>query len=474
MRRISALFALLTLAACSPGGAPPAEDARTDSAPGSADVASSPAGGDAAPGIWPPFRDATAEAGLKFWHFNGMTGEMYFSEMVGPGAALFDLEGDGDLDLFVVQGSPLRDGDDPTQSIRPPRHPLPLVDRLYRNELQETGSLRFTDITDRSGLDSRGYGMGVASGDIDNDGYPDLYVTNFGDNALWRNRGDGTFEDVTERSGTGEGRWSVAATFFDYDRDGWLDLFVGNYVEYSIGSHKRCRAATGATDYCGPHSYATETDRLFRNRGDGTFEDVTSRLGLDRAAGGTLGVVEADFDLDGSLDLYVANDGVANHLWMPRSGAFSDEALLRGAALNRDGHAEAGMGVDAGDVDNDGDEDIFLTHLTQETNTLYSNLGNATFDDVTSVRGLGAPSWEGTGFGTGFLDFDLDGWLDLVVLNGAVKVIEEQRGEDHPLHQPNQLYRNRGDGHFEEIDGGDAFAPSAVSRGVAIGDVDND
>ncbi|MEO1369511.1 MAG: CRTAC1 family protein, partial [Acidobacteriota bacterium] len=181
-----------------------------------------------------------------------------------------------------------------------------------------------------------------------------------------------------------------------------------------------------------------------------------------------------DFDLDGALDLYVANDGVANHLWMPRGGAFSDEALLRGAALNRDGHAEAGMGVDAGDVDNDGDEDIFLTHLTQETNTLYLNLGNATFDDATSVRGLGAPSWEGTGFGTGFLDFDLDGWLDLVVLNGAVKVIEEQRGEDHPLHQLNQLYRNRGGGHFEEIDGGDAFAPSAVSRGVAIGDVDND
>ncbi|MEO1367037.1 MAG: VCBS repeat-containing protein, partial [Acidobacteriota bacterium] len=299
MWRIFALFALLVLGACSPGDAPPSPDSRggPDAA---AEASPGPPGGDATSATSPPFRDATAESGLDFHHFNGMTGEMYFSEMVGPGAALFDLEGDGDLDLFIVQGSPLREGDDPAESVRPPRHPLPLVDRLYRNELQESGELRFTDVTESSGLDSRGYGMGVASGDIDNDGYPDLYITNFGDNALWRNRGDGTFEDVTGSSGTGEARWSVAATFFDYDRDGWLDLFVGNYVEYSIGSHKRCRAATGAVDYCGPHSYATETDRLFRNRGDGTFEDVTSRLGLDRAAGGTLGVVEADFDLDGA------------------------------------------------------------------------------------------------------------------------------------------------------------------------------
>ena len=435
------------------------------------------------------FVEATTESGLDFVHFNGMSGEFYFSEMVGPGAALVDFDQDGDLDLFLVQGSMLGNKEI-SEATFPPRHPLPLSDRLYRNDLVGddlgTGGLRFVDVTEESGLASlgtAGYGMGVASGDYDNDGLPDLYITSFGANRLLHNKG-GRFLDVTAETGTQDERWSVSATFVDIDRDGWLDLYVSNYVEYTVATHKRCRAATGAPDYCGPLSYAPQTDRLFRNLGPDasgqvTFEDITRRAGIDRETGGALGVVAADFDLDGWLDLYVANDGVANQMWVnQQDGTFANQALLGGTALNRDGHPEAGMGVDAGDFDNDGDEDLFLSHLTQETNTLYRNSGGGRFEDSTTVSGLGAPSWEATGFGTAFFDIDNDGWLDLLVLNGAVKVIEAQaRANDpYPLHQPNQLYRNLGEGRFEEVTarGGEVFGLSEVSRGAAFGDVDND
>ena len=438
------------------------------------------------------FVDATDDTGLDFVHWNGMTGELYFCEMVGPGAALLDYDGDGDLDLFLVQGSELDAG----EPVFPPQHPRPLSDRLYRNDLDTTadgsGQVRFTDVTETTGLaalGTAGYGMGVASGDYDNDGRPDLYVTSFGSNRLLHNEGpagggEATFRDVTAATGTDDPRWSVSATFVDIDRDGWLDLYVGNYVDYTLATHKRCRAATGAPDYCGPLSYPPQGDRLLRNRGRGadgrvTFEDITRRAGIDQATGGALGVVAADLDLDGWLDLYVANDGVANQMWINRGdGTFSNEALLGGNALNRDGHPEAGMGVDAGDFDNDGDEDLFLSHLNQETNTLYRNAGGARFEDATINTGLGAPSWDATGFGTAFFDIENDGWLDLLVLNGAVKIIEALAREDdpHPLHLPNQLFRNLGDGRFAEItaQGGAVFALSEVSRGAAFGDVDND
>ncbi len=442
------------------------------------------------------FRDAGAEAGLDFVHFNGMSGELYFCEMVGPGGALFDYDGDGDLDVFLVQGHMLGAGKDVADALFPPRHPLPLTDRLYRNDLEVhadgSRTLRFTDVTAVSGLEplgDGGYGMGVTAADYDNDGWMDLYVTALGANRLLRNLGDGTFRDVTESAGAGDRRWSVSASFFDADNDGWLDLYVGNYVEYSLTTDKRCRAATGAPDYCGPQSYRPESDRLLRNRGGGadgtvTFENVSARAGIERERGGALGVVAADFNLDGWMDVYVANDGAANQMWINQGDGtggtvtFANEALLGGSALNREGHPEAGMGVDAGDYDNDGDEDIFLAHLIQETNTLYRNTGRGQFEDMTVTAGLGTPSWEFTSFGTAFFDYDGDGWLDLLVLSGAVKHVEAlvRAGDPHPLHQPNQLFRNLGDGRFAETTAaaGSVFALSEVSRGAAFGDLDND
>ena len=284
---------------------------------------------------------------------------------------------------------------------------------------------------------------------------------------------------MTAEAGTGDGRWSVPCAFLDYDRDGWLDLYVGNYVDHRVASNKRCYTDAGYLDYCGPKAYEGEPDRLFRNRGDGTFEDVTRRSGLGVSFGPALGAVPADFDGDGWIDLYVANDGAANQLWLNRGdGTFDDGALLAGCAVNRDGAPEASMGVDAGDFDNDGDEDLFVSHLFKETNTVYVNDGSGVFEDATVRTGLGTPSWGFTGFGAGWLDFDNDGWLDVLVVNGAVVLIDElvQQGDPYPLHQENQLFRNTAQGGFEDVSAraGPAFRISEVSRGAAFGDVDND
>lgn len=434
----------------------------------------------------PWFVEVDPSSGFDFVHFNGMSGKLYFNEMVGPGGALLDFDRDGDLDIFVVQGTMQPPEAGLETATFPPRHDPPFSDRLYRNDSSD-GNWSFVDVTTESGLaamalaegPSRGYGMGVASGDIDNDGFLDLYVTRMGSNQLLHNQGDGTFRDITAAAGADDTRWSVSATFVDYDRDGWLDLFVGNYVEFTLASNKQCRAATGRADYCGPLSYASEPDRLLRNLGDGTFEEVTRRSGLHREFGGALGVVAADLDLDGWMDLYVANDGVANQMWINQGdGTFSNEAVFSGSALNQQGHPEAGMGVDAGDVDNDGDEDLFLAHLSKETNTLYRNSGRGQFQDATLQAGLANPSWEATGFGTAFFDADNDSWLDILVLNGAVKILEDlaSQGDPYPLHQQNQMFHNLGDGLFEEITdvAGKAFEYSEVSRGAAFGDLDND
>ena len=416
-----------------------------------------------------PFTDITESAGVDFVHANGMTGVRYFVEMTGSGTALFDYDNDGDLDLYLVQGHPL--GPSALAEQRP-------TDRLYRNDLAERGTLAFTDVTTQSGLRADGYGIGVATGDYNNDGYVDLYLTNWGANQLWRNNGDGTFTDVTQASGTNDPRWSAGATFFDFDRDGWLDLMVVNYENYSYANDHPCYAPTGVRDYCGPSAYPPEPDRLLRNRGDGTFEDVTLRLGLTAAYGPGLGVVAADFNSDGWPDLYVTNDGQENQLWInQRDMGFVNNAVMAGTAVNAAGQAEASMGITAADFDNDGDDDLFMTHLAQETNTLYLNAGNAQFEDQTRRSGLGLASRPYTAFGLAPLDYDNDGHLDLFIANGEVKIIREQaeQGDPLPLRQPNQLFHNRGNGRFEDVTPQDSlFALAEVSRGVATGDLDND
>ncbi|HEX9733159.1 MAG TPA: CRTAC1 family protein [Thermoanaerobaculia bacterium] len=427
----------------------------------------------AAPADRPFFTDVAEATGLDFVHWNGMTGELYFVEMTGQGGAFLDYDGDGDLDVYLVQGAPL-----PGKPLAAFPGPGPPRDRLFRNDLDKGKGLAFVDVTAESGLDATGYGMGVAVGDVDNDGHVDLYVTNYGPNQLWRNRGDGTFEDVTAKSGTDDPRWSTSAAFFDFDADGWLDLYVVNYVDYRVEDKVVCYATSSRRDYCGPSSFQPVADKLLRNRGDGTFEEVTLRLLLGYRPGPGLGVVSGDFNGDRRLDLYVANDGAVNQLWLQTAdAAFRDEALMAGVAVNRSGQSEASMGVDAGDGDGDGDLDLVLAHLMGETNTLYLNDGGALFTDRSVESGIASPSFGFTAFGAGWIDYDNDGWLDLLTVNGAVKILEElaRQGDPYPLGQANQLFRNLG-GRFEDVTAraGEAFARAEVSRGAAFGDVDDD
>ena len=412
-----------------------------------------------------------------------MSGEFYISEIMGAGGAMFDFDNDGDLDIYLVQGQMLGPGKTLDQALIPPPGARPLTDRLYRNDLvvraDGTRTLRFTDITKGSGLVGRSYGMGVAAGDFDNDGRVDLYRTAFGPNQLFHNNGDGSFTDVSERTGTSNSMWSVSASFVDIDRDGWLDLYVGNYLDHSVDEKIRCYTRTGKRDYCGPRSYKPLPDRLYRNRRDGTFVDVTTEAQVAREFGSALGVVAADFNADGWPDIYVANDGEPNLLWInQQNGRFRNTALLAGAALDGLGSAEGSMGVDAGDFDNDGDEDLFVTNLVGESNTLYVNDGSGLFEDRTARAGLAVPSLPYTGFGTAWFDFDNDGWLDLLVANGAVRIREAagRATDSFPLRERNQLYRNLGTGRFEEVTtrAGAVFELSEVSRGAAFGDVDND
>jgi hypothetical protein len=320
--------------------------------------------------------------------------------------------------------------------------------------------------------------MGAATGDIDNDGWIDLYVTSLGSNQLFRNRGDGTFADVTTSSKTDDPRWSTSAAFFDYDRDGWLDLFVVNYVDFAVTMKRECFSSGGARDYCNPVVYMPTPDRLLHNNGDGTFTDVSVKAGITRATGRGLGVLAADFNEDGWTDLYVANDGDANQLWINErgSGVFRDDALLAGVAVSRTGQPQGSMGIDLADIDRDGDEDLFVTNLDNESNTFYLNTGKGLFEDRTSEFGLFRLGF--TGFGTRFFDYDNDGWLDLMVVNGAVRHLPAQvrTGDPYPLKQRSQLLRNESGRRFVDVTGsaGPVFDRLEVARGLSVGDLDND
>ena len=426
----------------------------------------------------PLFIDATLIAGLQFTHVNGAAGEYFMAEQMGPGLALFDYDGDGDLDLFVLQGGPLQAPVPGRSAASPGAAP---GSRLFRNDLSVAPdgrrTMTFTDVTVRAGLGWRGYGMGAAVADYDNDGDLDLFVTAFGPDALFRNNGDGTFTDVSAEAGVGTPLWSTSAAFLDYDRDGLLDLFVASYLDFTLADNRTCADALGARDYCSPRAYRPVQDRLYRNAGNGRFADVTGPAGIAKTTGAGLGVAVGDYNRDGWLDLYVANDATPNQLWINRrDGTFADEGLLSGAAVNAAGNPEGSMGIASGDVDADGDEDIFITNIAGETFVLYENDGTGAFDDARARWGLGGPTAAFTGFGTDWLDYDHDGWLDLFVANGAVNIIEAQRGHPVPFRMRNQLFRNTGARRMVETSAaaGPALAELGVWRGAAFGDIDND
>ncbi len=420
-----------------------------------------------AEGPAPLFRECAQETGLEFRHFNGASGDFYLPEIMGPGVALLDYDLDGDLDVYLLQGTTL--GKVPETG---PTHGAAGGNRLFENRVIPDGTLRFVDATAGSGLGVDTYAMGVAVGDYDGDGAPDIYLTSVGTNQLFRNNGDGTFDAI---DGPQDTRWSTSATFSDYDADGDLDLFFTNFVDFSRQNNKECSAPTGERDYCVPTVYSPVPDRLFRNDG-GQFADVTAPSGLDWAFGNGLGAIAADLTADGLTDLYVANDTTENQLWVNSGdGRFSDRAMQLGTAVNADGRVEAGMGVVAADFDADSDTDLLMTHNAQETNTLYLNDGGASFRDATNSLGLGTSSLPYTGFGVAWADFDQDGALDLFVANGAVAVMESQRGSKFPFVQDNVFYRGRG-GQFDPLPGPRVWGSveAQASRGLATGDLDID
>ncbi len=417
------------------------------------------------------FTDITAESGITFTHFAGETGQYFYPEIMGSGCALFDYDNDGDLDAYFINGCPHHDG-----LLAPD---AAVTNQLFRREPDGT----YTNVTANSGLNDTGFGMGVAVGDTDNDGDLDVYVTNVGLNIFYRNNGDGTFTDDTTAAGFDDSavqQWSASAAFFDFDRDGDLDLYVTNYLNYD--AKKSCRDKAGAPDYCGPLAFEGASDRLYRNDGDGTFTDITDESGIGVARGRGLGVVCADFNDDGRPDVFVANDGEANLLWIKRDdGTFADHAVSMGVAFNMMGRSEASMGIALGDVDNDHRLDLLCTHLHSESNTLYLGQGSAGFEDATGASGLGAASMDTTGFGAGFLDADHDGDLDLFLVNGRVKR-GTPRIADHlsrfwqAYAEPDLFFINEGDAHFHNAtsQAAEMCDKPFVGRGLAIGDIDRD
>ncbi len=417
-------------------------------------------------GAW--FVDVAESSGLVFLHDAGLLPEKHLPETMGAGAALADVDGDGDLDAYLVQSGPM-----PVPGAAPDRRP---GNALFLND----GHGTYTDASRASGDAAHdGYGMGVAAGDVDDDGDVDLFVTNLGPDVLLRNDGEARFTDTTGDAGVGDPRWTAGATFLDADIDGDLDLYVTAYVEVDLSDPLWCgRREPGWRSACHPDAYAGLPDRFYRNRGDGTFEDATTDAGLATpdAPGKGLGVIATDIDDDGLPDLYVANDSVENRLWVNTGGAFVDGTLLAGTGVNGRGLTEAGMGLAAGDIDGDHDNDLFVTNFDDESNTLYRNDGEGLFTDATVAAGLEAPSRLPVGFGTVAADLDNDGDLDLAVANGHIIDNIELYHDGKTHAQRGQLFLNDGAGHFSEdvVAAGDLGAPPTVGRGLYAGDVDAD
>jgi len=426
------------------------------------------------------FVDVAQEVGIGFKHVNGASGRKYFPETMGGGAAFFDYDGDQDLDIYLVNGAALPG----YQTVRPP------VNALYEN-----GGGVFAEVGAAAGVDDAGYGMGCAAADYDNDADLDLYLTNYGANVLYRNEGSGTFTDVTASAAVGDTSWSTSCAFLDYDNDGDLDLYVANYVHYKLGYAARdlepylagmpVAGAEVPRTYQHPRNFPGAEDRLWRNKGNGLFEDVTAASGLADTVwneGRGLGVVATDYDNDGDVDLYVANDAVRNFFYRNNAdGTFAEIGALVGVAYGVDGQREAGMGVDAGDYDNDGYMDLVVTNFEQEPASLYRNNGRGFFPHVSYLAGVGLPSLKDLSFGTGFVDYDNDGYQDLFIASGHVLDNIALFDQSTSYEQQNMLLRNQGPDQqgryrFEDVSdrSGAGLLLKRASRGTAFGDYDDD
>ena len=405
---------------------------------------------------WVEFTDNTKAAGIDFLHRNGAKGKRLFPEPNGAGCAFLDYDSDGWMDIYLVNSGNFQNPNAPNA--------------LYRNNGNDT----FTDLTKEAGVGNTGFGSGICVGDYDNDGWEDIYICNFGKNVLYRNLGDGTFSDVTEKSGVEEHSWSTSATFFDADSDGDLDLYVANYLIYSVETDG-CQLESLRV-YCGPDNYPPANDSFYRNNGDGTFQNDSISAGLVHSGRG-FGVITGDYDNDGDRDIFVANDLSPNFLYRNNGdGQFEEIGFLAGVALSEDGTVGNGMGIDLSDYNNDGSLDLVVTNYQSQVNTVYRNDLDGFFTDVSFVSGTGLPSFPLLSWGCGFVDVDNDGWRDLFVVNGHIHDNIDQFDDIGDYAQPKQLFRNLRTGTFLDMSSksGKALIEPQVSRGAAFGDYDND
>src|SRR5258705_4443391 len=408
------------------------------------------------------FRDVTQQAGIRFVHNNGAFGKKFLPETMGPGVAFIDYDNDGWPDIFLVNGM-----DWPGHVLK---HSTP---KLYHNNHDGT----FTDVTHKAGLDVELFGMGVAVGDYDNDGFDDLFVTAYGQSRLFHNNGNGTFTDVTQKAGFGGVKeFSTSAAWVDYDKDGRLDLVVGNYVQWSPETDLYCTLDGKSKSYCTPESYKGASIRLWHNNGDGTFSDVTQKSGLYEPTSKTLGIAILDFDNDGWPDILLSNDTQPNKLYRNNgNGTFTDKAVVAGVAFSEDGVARAGMGVDAADYDRSGNTSLMITNFSNQMISLYHNEGKGLFVDEAPRSDVGRASLLTLGFGCFFFDYDLDGWPDILVANGHIDPDIQKVQVNVKYSEPPHLFRNMGKGKFAEVtkSAGAEFAAARVGRSAADGDVSN-